>query len=92
MSIILLQCNKVFFYKEHGCLADVPGHINLKIIYERNMTADEKTSARTYQSVTLAQLSGDVSLISDFFDLNGSKEVDLVTMTVISIIEITDIG
>lgn len=92
MSIILLQCSKGLFYKEHGCLADVPGRINLKIIYETNMTVDQKTSARTYQSVTLAQFSSGVSLISDFFDLNGSKEVDLVTMIVISTIEITDIG
>lgn len=56
------------------------------------MTSDKKNVSGRFLWITLAQLSDGVSLIRDFFDLNGSKEVDLVTMTVISTIEITDIG
>jgi len=73
-------------------LAEVPEPINLKTMYEINMTSDKKNVAGRFLWITLAQLSDGVSLIRDFFDLNGSKEVDLVTMTVISTIEITDIG
>jgi len=93
MSIILLRCNiRLFLSKNATVWQTFPAVLTLRLLLKKNRQQRKVEAASRILKVTVAQFSSKLSVICHFFDTNGSKEIDLVTMSAISRYEITDNG